>query len=178
MQGDNVGKQEAPDRGTSFVVIGHSGCGKTTIGRALAAQWGMKFYDADDYHSEHNVEKMRRGEGLTDADRQPWLDRLRGLLESSQDSVILACSALRVAYRDALRGDAPVRFICLSVSESTLRSRLDGRAGHFAGERLLQSQLAAWESPTTNESDMLLVSADQSPEDVIREITERLGRGE
>ncbi|MGD1994821.1 MAG: gluconokinase, GntK/IdnK-type, partial [Anaerolineae bacterium] len=89
-----------------IVLIGVSGVGKTTVGQQLAADLGWPFHDGDDFHPQTNVDKMRRGVPLTDADRIPWLDRLRSLIEHylhSSQSAVLACSALKAAYRDRLR---------------------------------------------------------------------------
>lgn len=133
------------------IVMGVSGAGKTTVGRALAARLGWPFADADDYHDGAAVAKMRRAEGLTDADRAPWLRRLRALvvvhLESGRP-MVLACSALKARYRDALaRAGEPVVFLWLDASPALLADRLRRREGHFARADLLASQLADFEPP-------------------------------
>jgi gluconokinase len=138
--------------------MGPAGAGKTTVGERLAASLGWPFADADDFHPAANVEKMRRGEGLTDADRGPWLDALRARVAATlrdDGHLVLACSALRRAYRDALvPADAPpdaVRFVYLHVSRETLARRLARRHGHYATGTLLDSQLATLEEPAPEE---------------------------
>ncbi len=138
--------------------MGVSAAGKTRLGKKLAAATGWPFYDADDYHSERNKERMRRGEGLTDAERRPWLASLRTLISEiieKRDHAILACSALKQSYRDALTPpDAPpgaVRFVYLDVPQDVLEERLEARIKRkkdaFAGPSLLESQLATLEKP-------------------------------
>jgi len=130
--------------------MGVAGSGKTTVGKLLAEQMGWPFLDADDFHPPENVEKMRRGVGLTDADREPWLDalaaRIRSLAASAQ-SAVLACSALKEAYRDRLAVDPAVRFVHLTGPPELLRERLQERKGHYAHADLLASQLSALEPP-------------------------------
>lgn len=134
--------------------MGVSGAGKTEVGRALAASLHWRFVDADEYHSAANREKMHRGQGLTDADRAPWLATLRGLLTTAlarREHVVLACSALKQTYRETLTpaGATPdeVRFVYLDVPAGVLRERLKNRKHHFAGPELLDSQLATLEKP-------------------------------
>ena len=133
------------------VVMGVSGSGKTTVGRALADALGWEFFDADDYHSAANVAKMRSGTPLTDADRAPWLQTLHDLLGrllAERRSAVLAASALRAAYRDVIAGGrAGIEFVHLTGSPELLRSRLAHRTGHFAKADLLDSQLATLETP-------------------------------
>lgn len=130
------------------------GAGKTTVGTALAARLGWRFLDADDFHSEENWAKLARGEPLGDADRWPWLARVReeiARLLARDESAVLACSALRQAYRDALvPSDArpgEVRFIYLQADPALTVQRLSDRAGHRASATLLHSQFAALEEP-------------------------------
>lgn len=134
-----------------IVVMGVSGSGKTEHGRALASALGWDFTDADDHHSPANIAKMRAGEPLADADRAPWLAALRAGIERSlaeDRPLVLACSALKQAYRDALWADRPrMRLIFLEVSRELIASRLAGRAGHFMPASLLDSQFAALEQP-------------------------------
>lgn len=134
-----------------IVVSGVAGVGKTTVGRALAASLGWEFYDADDLHRPEDRERMRRGEGLTDALREPWLERVRAVLEDVADrgnNAVVACSALKARYRDSLaHGLADVRFVFLTADPSVLQDRLKRRPDHFAGASLLASQLEAVEVP-------------------------------
>lgn len=141
----------------ALVVMGVSGCGKSTVGAALAAHLGWPFLDADDFHPPANRAKMAAGQPLTDADRAPWLATLRDELSAHlarNSGVVLACSALRRAYRDVLRAAAPdgqVRFLHLTVDRSALAHRLQNRPGHFFNPALLDSQLATLESPSPDE---------------------------
>jgi gluconokinase len=137
-----------------IVVFGVTGAGKSTVGAALAARLGWRFVEADDFHSEASWKKLGRGEALTDADRAPWLARMRGELEAivaRGESAVLACSALKQAYRDALipRGTQPdqARFVYLEADVALTAQRLGERAPHRASPLLLQSQLATLEEP-------------------------------
>lgn len=132
--------------------MGVSGAGKTTVGRAIADRLGWAFVDADDYHDAASLEKMARGEGLTDADRGPWLDRLGALVRARLRGglpTVVACSALKAGYRDRLGvGEQGVGLVWLDVPPDVLHDRLAARWGHVAGPRLLPSQLDALEPPT------------------------------
>lgn len=136
---------------TAVILMGVSGCGKTAAGRELSKILGWNFIEGDDYHSPENIEKMTRGIPLNDADRQPWLGRLRDLISenlSAGKSMILACSALKSDYRIMLRergGD--IRFVHLQGDYDLIRSRLEGRDGHFMKAIMLRSQFADLESP-------------------------------
>jgi len=134
-----------------LVLMGVSGCGKTTVGEILGKQLGWEFNDADDFHPPSNVAKMRAGHALTDDDRWPWLDRLNGLLRASEldgKNTILACSALRQVYRDRLeQGCKDVRWFYLKGSFELIQSRLAARKGHYMNPALLQSQFATLEEP-------------------------------
>lgn len=134
-----------------IVVMGVSGCGKSTVGRALAESLGWPFYDADDFHPPANILKMSSGIPLTDQDRQPWLERLRDLLAAEQRAgrpLVLACSALKERYRSVLRSGAPdVRFVYLKGSPQEVAVLLNRRTGHFMKPDLLDSQFAALEEP-------------------------------
>jgi gluconokinase len=161
-----------------IVVMGVSGAGKTEVGRALAAALQWTFHDGDEYHSKANIEKMHRGEGLTDADRAPWLAKLHQLVEdviASNQRCVLACSALKETYRDELRpaNAAPgdVRFVYLDVPREILEQRLRNRHGHFAPPELLGSQLATLEKP----HDALWVDGTRLPAEIVDGIRERLG---
>jgi gluconokinase len=141
------------------VLMGVSGSGKTTVGRALGQRLRWDFFDADDFHSATSVAKMRRGIPLDDADRIPWLDTIHRLLwvrVETADPAVVACSALRRGYRDRLRAglDAgSVLFAYLEVDRETLVPRLRHRAGHYMPVSLLDTQLAALEPPSTTPGD-------------------------
>jgi gluconokinase len=133
------------------VVMGVSGSGKTTIGAAAAKELGWPFLDGDDYHPPENVAKMSAGTPLTDEDRWPWLDRLNSELrkrESRGESAMLACSALKQAYRDRLaRGLAHWRLVFLDGSFELLRRRMEERKHRYMPASLLESQFASLERP-------------------------------
>lgn len=149
--------------------MGVSGAGKTTVGLAAAAKAGVQFLDADDLHSEANVEKMTAGIPLTDDDRAPWLDAVAASLRDDAPC-IMACSALRRSYRDRLRQDAPrTVFVLLRASRETLAERLAGRTGHFMTEQLLDSQLATLDDPEDDEV-VIEVDASRSVESLAEEI--------
>jgi gluconokinase len=160
-----------------IVIMGPAGAGKTTIGTLLAHSLGWRYLEADDFHSAANVEKMRRGIPLTDADRAPWLASMRDALRTAierEERVVLACSALKGRYRSALLPPnatrEQVRFVYLRASAALLRDRLAHRVGHFAGPELVNSQLETLEEP----SDALWVDASRSPEEIVAEIREEL----
>ncbi|TLM71201.1 gluconokinase [Pseudarthrobacter sp. NamB4] len=157
-----------------LVVMGVSGSGKTTVGAALAARLGATFKDADGLHPLPNVEKMTAGVPLTDEDRWPWL-RLVGaeLSAPHEQGIVVACSALKRAYRDAIRAAAPsTTFILLNVNTLVLEKRLVQRPGHFMPAALLASQLETLEPLEADEAGMSLTS-----EDGVGETMERILAG-
>jgi gluconokinase len=136
-----------------IVVMGVAGSGKTTVGTALAVALGWRFVDADDHHSRANVTKMAGGEPLDDADRRPWLDELRGIIEAALangESLVMACSALKNAYRARLVGDGGggrIRLVYLAGTPELFHARLAQRSRHFMKASMLDSQLATLEAP-------------------------------
>ncbi len=128
------------------LVMGVSGAGKTAVGERLAARLGWRFIDADDFHPPANVAKMAAGHPLDDADRAPWLSALNRLLKS-EDNAVLACSALKQKYRDALLEGISARIAFLHGSKETIGARLAGRKHRYMPASLLDSQLAALEPP-------------------------------
>lgn len=151
-----TGPAPTPGRAPGVVIVtGVSGSGKTTIGKQLARRMGAIFADADSFHPPANIEKMKAGHPLTDADRWPWLDAMAvaigGWLAEGQPAV-LACSALERAYRDRLVAGRPeVAFLFLSGSEAVIAARLANRRGHFMPASLLHSQFEALEPPEPDE---------------------------
>ena len=129
------------------VVMGVEGVGKTTVGRKLAAQLGVDFVDGDDEHSPEAKARMAQGIPLDDELRIPWLDRLNAILrERASRGLVLACSALRHSYRERLRRGVPgVAFVALVAPRDVLEARIAARHGHFAGPKLLESQLETLE---------------------------------
>jgi len=147
------------------VVMGVCGCGKTTVGEALAAATGWPFFDADGFHPPANVAKMAAGIPLTDLDRAPWLDRLAaemGAIERAGGSAVLACSALKAAYRERLAIAGDVRFVHLKGDRATIASRVAARTGHYMPAALVDSQFAALEPPADAiDIDVVLPVAEQ-----------------
>jgi gluconokinase len=160
-----------------IVLMGVSGCGKTTVGHELAAALGWHFEDADPHHPPANVEKMRAGIPLTEADRVPWLEKLASLIQGwneQQQGAVLGCSALSRRAREILGiGKPDVVFVHLCGSEALIRERLERRAGHYFPPSLLASQFAALEEPT----EAVAVDIDAPPADIAAEIRKRLGLG-
>jgi gluconokinase len=134
-----------------FIVMGVSGCGKTSVGQLLAQSLGWDFYDADDFHPPENVSKMADGIPLTDSDRAPWLASLHNLISSSLRADrpgVLACSALKKRYRDRLIGNQEgVQWVHLKGSYETIWSRMEKRNDHYMKPHMLKSQFEALEEP-------------------------------
>jgi gluconokinase len=157
------------------VAMGVTGSGKTTVGEKLAAALGWTFYDADDFHPPANKTKMHAGIPLTDEDRWPWLRAIRGAIESAlaeSRGAVVACSALKAAYREALAGGLEdVRFVLLDGPRDLLAGRLESRRGHFMNPDLLDSQIATLERPT----DAVTVDISASPSEQVAAIRRALG---
>jgi gluconokinase len=161
-------------RNVVVVLMGTTGSGKTTVGQVLARELSWEFADADDFHSAANKEKMSKGVGLTDEDRAPWLESLRVRINEwieRGESAVLACSALKQAYRDTLSVGAEVKWVYLKGSYDEISARLAARTGHYAKADLLASQFAVLEEP----KDALAVSVEQTPEAIAGEIRGKLG---
>ena len=155
------------------VIMGVSGCGKSSVGAGLAARLGLNYRDGDDLHPPENVAKMRAGMPLTDADRWPWLDRV-GQVLLAEAPVIVGCSALKRAYRDRIRTAAggPVTFVHLAGSQEVIAARMALRPGHYMPLSLLDSQFAALEPPAAEEA--ITVSIDQPLEAIVADILRQL----
>jgi gluconokinase len=153
-----------------IILMGVSGSGKTTIGQQLAQSLGWAFYDGDDFHPQVNIDKMRQGIPLTDDDRDSWLTALRQLIDSllqNDQSAVLACSALKQAYRNRLQRDSEkVRLVYLKGDYDLIRQRLTNRQGHFMRADLLRSQFATLEEP----QGVLTVDISEPPERLVATI--------
>jgi gluconokinase len=158
------------------LVCGVAGVGKTTIGRLLAQELAWEFYDADDFHPAANIEKMKAGIPLTDEDRRPWLDRLRQLVKRSlaaHENAVVACSALKRAYRECLGVNEEVQIVFLRASRARVAEHLQRRRGHFMPAALLGSQFTDLEEPQPDEH-VLTVDVEGSPHDVTSLIKTKL----
>jgi gluconokinase len=158
------------------IIMGVVGAGKTTIGTLLANQLGWQFADADDFHPATNIEKIRQGIPLTDADRDPWLESLSHTIEgwiAANENAVLACSALKRSYREKLSVAPEVRFIYLKGSPGLIAGRLHARHGHFAGESILTSQIADLEEPEV----AIVADIRQDPLQIVDSIRKQLGLG-
>ena len=153
-----------------IVVMGVSGCGKTTIGELLAQRLSCKFADADDFHSADNKAKMKAGIPLTDDDRQPWLTHLAQLFstyEKRDESLVLACSALRQSYRQIFLDAANnLVFVYLKADFQTIASRLKHRKHEYMNPDLLKSQFETLEEP----EDAITANASDSPDAIVEKI--------
>lgn len=160
------------------VVMGVSGSGKSTVGAELARRLGWRFVDGDDFHSPEHVARMHAGIALDDAARAPWLAAVAGWIRerlSAGETGVVACSALRRAYRDTLAAkNADVRFAYLKGDKAMLAARIAGRHGHFMPASLLDSQFATLEEPEPDEAAVEVGIADR-PETIAAEIARRLG---
>src|SRR5437764_13983717 len=158
--------------------MGAAGSGKTTIAEALAGRTGWPFKDGDAFHPPSNVEKMRSGQPLTDEDRWPWLRAIAAEIDRTSEAnghIVIACSALKRAYRDVLIGNrAGVRLIYLKGSRELILERLQARRGHFMPPQLLDSQLATLEEPAHDENAVIVDVApgvDAIVDEIIRQLS-------
>ena len=161
----------------AIVVMGVSGCGKSTVAARLAERLGWDLAEADTFHCAANVEKMRSGIALTDEDRWPWLDAIAawiGAARAQDRPCIVACSALKRRYRERLAGGHhDVRFVYLQGDYETVAARLAGRSGHYMPLSLLQSQYEALQEPAQDE-EALVLSVERPVEALVDEIAARL----
>ena len=170
--------------GRVIIIMGVSGCGKSTVGRSLAGQLGYSFADADDFHSPANKAKMQAGYPLSDEDRAQWLTKLQELIAAwlkEGHRVVLACSALKEKYRQILRSPAqffppgpvsPITFVYLQGSFHLIAGRLKTRENHFMNPALLASQFSALEEPGSDEA--LIFEIDKNPEELADQIKAKL----
>jgi len=139
------------------VVMGVAGCGKSTVGAALAEHLRAGFIDGDALHPQSNIDKMASGTPLNDDDRAPWLAEIGRNFSTSRTALVIACSALKRRYRDSIRsGDLSVVFVHLHGSKDVLKQRTEGRAGHFMPPALLDSQLTTLEPLQSDEVGIVL----------------------
>jgi gluconokinase len=158
------------------IVFGVSGAGKTTIGKLLAQELDWPFHEADDFHSQANIEKMRSGIPLTDEDRWPWLENLRQLIKRSLEAgenAVLACSALKRAYRERLRVSDQVKFVFLHGDYALIEKQLRERRSHFMNPELLRSQFADLEKPKPDE-DVITIELGRTPQELVEKIKAKL----
>jgi gluconokinase len=158
------------------IIFGVSGAGKTTVSKLLARELGWRFIEADDFHPTANIEKMHAGHPLTDEDRKPWLERLRQQIERSLatgEDAVLACSALKRAYRDRLRVNEEVTFVSLRGDYALVEKQLRSRRGHFMNPELLQSQFDDLDEPQLDEN-ALTIELGRTPEEIVEEIKTKL----
>ncbi len=163
-----------PARGEVIIIMGVSGSGKSTVGCALAKTIGFTFLDADDFHPEANIVKMKQGLPLTDNDRRPWLEKLVHLMDQKMmrgENIVLACSALRCEYRNILcSGRAVPQFVFLEGSMELIEARLRQRSGHFMPAKLLKSQFDTLEIPV----GAICISIDRPVNAIVGEISDTL----
>ena len=164
---------------SAVVVMGVSGAGKSTVGRLIAARLDCPFRDADSFHPVANIQKMSRGEPLTDDDRWPWLQAIAAWIaehRAANTTCVVTCSALKRVYRDIVTGkqSADVRLVYLKGDFDLIEARLKARKGHFMPPGLLRSQFDALEEPRADE-DAITVSVDATPEEIADRVIERLG---
>ena len=162
---------------SAIVVMGVSGAGKSTVGRLIAARLDCPFRDADSFHPKANIEKMSRGEPLTDADRWPWLNAIAAWIaehRAAGTTCVVTCSALKRVYRDIVtdRQRADVRLVYLKGGFDLIAARLASRTDHFMPPALLKSQFDALETPAPDEH-AIPVSIDASPEEIAERIMQK-----
>jgi len=154
-----------------FVIMGVAGCGKSTVGAALATATGATYLDGDDLHPPANIAKMSAGAPLNDTDRAPWLDKVGQALATAPGTALIGCSALKRAYRDRIRATAgePVSFLHLSGTRKVIEHRMHLRQGHFMPVALLDSQFATLEPLQPDEAGST-VNIDQPLGDIVKQL--------
>ena len=161
------------ERKSIIFVMGVSGAGKTVIGRLLANDLNIPFIDADDHHPFSNIEKMKQGIPLDDADRMPWLDRLYALsLDHAKKGCVIACSSLKESYRKRLTktNKRMVQWVYLKGSFDLIYNRIQKRKGHFMAPQLLKSQFDTLEEPT----EAITIDITVSPQAIVQQIKEKI----
>ena len=167
-----VNKVTERKKGNSYVFMGVSSCGKSSIGAAVAKALETKFIDGDDLHPRANIIKMKSGSPLNDSDRAPWLERINDAvysIEQKGEEGVIVCSALRRQYRDLIRqNNSKLVFIHLYGDFELVKTRMFARTAHFMPIELLKSQFDTLEMPATDEADVIQVSIDGSFEEVVQ----------
>ncbi|AJE46977.1 gluconokinase [Celeribacter indicus] len=170
-------KRPATERAPRIVVMGVSGCGKSTFGARLGAALRLPFLEGDLFHPPENRAAMAAGRPLDDAMRGPWLDRLAQALTAYRETgCVLSCSALKRAYRDRLRQAGPLLFLHLALDPQTARARVGTRSGHYMPATLVESQFAALEPPAADEAALVL-DATASRDALVQAALSRLAAG-
>ncbi|MCA1441460.1 gluconokinase [Ensifer sp. IC4062] len=161
----------------SIIVMGVSGSGKSSVGERIAKAYGYPFIEGDALHPPENIKKMSEGIPLTDDDRWPWLTAIGRTLSDSTGPAVVACSALKLSYRQKLRDSAPavLAFVHLHGSEAVLAERMQHRTGHFMPASLLKTQLATLEDPT-GEANTVAIDIDQPLDAIVDEALAALGK--
>ena len=164
--------------GKSFIVMGVSSTGKTSVGTGVAHRLGIKLIDGDDLHPRANIIKMGEGHPLNDEDRAPWLERIRDAafsLEHKSEVGIIVCSALKKKYRDQIRdGNSNVRFLFLHGSYDVILERMRQRKGHYMKESMLKSQFETLEVPGADEPDVIPIDINASFDEVVERCIQAL----
>ena len=156
-----------------FVIMGVSGSGKTTIGKAVSNKFGWKYYEGDEYHPVQNIEKMKNGIALNDEDRLPWLLYLRTIIEEAvnrNENIVITCSALKEAYREVLKVNNDVKFVYLKGSYDLIKKRMEERTNHFFKPEMLKSQFEALEEPV----EAIKIDITKSTESIIKDVIDKV----
>ncbi|AWX13176.1 gluconate kinase [Mergibacter septicus] len=164
-------------QGKSFIFMGVSSTGKTSVGTEVARCLGIKFIDGDDLHPKANILKMGQGIPLNDQDRAPWLERIRDAafsLEQKNETGIIVCSALKRAYRNFIREGNNVKFVFLSGSFDLVLERMKQRQGHYMKIEMLKSQFDTLEEPLSDETDVIHINIDGSFDDIVERCVQQL----
>lgn len=164
-------------KGKSFILMGVSSTGKTSVGTAVAQRLGIKLIDGDDLHPRANILKMGQGHPLNDEDRAPWLERIRDAafsLEQKSEVGIIICSALKKQYRDVIREGNSVKFLFLHGPFELVLARMKQRKGHYMKSDMLKSQFETLEVPQADEPDVIHISIDGTFEEVVERCVKAL----
>ncbi|CAN5577625.1 gluconokinase [soil metagenome] len=158
-----------------IIVMGVSGAGKSTVAQALALALNLRYFDADNFHSDVNKAKMSQGQPLTDQDREPWLDSLATAIcvwRGEDQGAVLACSALKESYRNRLIGSNKVQMVYLKASFDEIHKRMEQRQNHFMKAEMLKSQFATLEEPT----NAIAVNASLDLNEIVDEVLKAINK--